>query len=193
VSPDLSAVLRRNARASIKQLAERFSRAMRREECDRILDLVHELGLGLNEHLRELLATAPQRQAVASVGLLSRLDVPGLLELLPLRLAQWSQFYHDIIVRQIAYGAASDRGRTLLEVLEVLAPAAVPQTLDEIGMSGDRSAAPPLIVRAAAGETQGRSPLLQVKAREALGRLAHSSKFHVCENAGAIHVGLPCE
>jgi hypothetical protein len=38
-------------------------------------------------------------------------------------------------------------------------------------MSGDRSAAPPLIVMASAGESEGRSPLLQLKAIEALGRL----------------------
>jgi len=103
--------------------------------------------------------------------LLSRLDVPGLLEFLPVRLPGWNRFYHDVIVRQIAYGNASDRGRTLLEILEILDPAVVPQALDEIGMSGDRSAAPPLIVMAGAGETEGRSPLLQLKAIEALGRL----------------------
>ena len=58
------------------------------------------------------------RQAAAVVGLLSRLDVPTLLELLPIRLPEWNRFYHDIVVRQIAYGAAPDRGRTLLEILE---------------------------------------------------------------------------
>jgi hypothetical protein len=168
---DLVGVLRRNSKASAEHLADRFFRAMKREECDRIVELVNDLGLGANEHLREMLSAGPQRQAVASVGLMSRLDVPGLLELLPSRLTQLNRFYHDLIVRQIAYGAASNRGRTLLEILEVLDPAVVPQALDEIGMSGDRSAAPPLIVMAAAGETQGRSPLLQLKAIEALGRL----------------------
>jgi hypothetical protein len=43
--------------------------------------------------------------------------------------------------------------------------------VDEIGMSGDRSAAPPLMVIAETGDAQGRSPLLQVKAVESLGRL----------------------
>src|SRR5581483_7527221 len=105
------------------------------------------------------------------VGLMSRLDVSTLLELLPNRLPQLHRFYRDLIVRQIAYGAATDRGRTLLEILELLHPVVIPQALDEIGMSGDRSAAPPLIVMAAAGEAQGRSPLLQLKAIEALGRL----------------------
>ncbi len=182
VQADLVGVLRRNPQAAAEHLAERFFRSMRREECDRIVDLVNELGLGANEFLREMLRSGQQRQAVSSVGLLSRLDVPGLLEFLPLRLPQWNRFYHDVIVRQIAYGAAADRGRTLLEILEVLDPAVVPQALDEIGMSSDRTAAPPLIVMAGAGETQGRSPLLQLKAIEALGRLREPDAVPVLQN-----------
>jgi PilZ domain-containing protein/PBS lyase HEAT-like repeat-containing protein len=182
VGADLLGVLHRNLQASTEHLAERFFRSMRREECDRIVDLVQELGVSATNYLREMLHTGPQRQAVSSVGLLSRLDVPGLLEFLPLRLPTWNRFYHDVIVRQIAYGAAPDRGRTLLEILEILDPAVVPQTLDEIGMSGDRSAAPPLIVMAGAGETQGRSPLLQLKAIEALGRLREPDAVPVLRN-----------
>ena len=163
-------------------LAVELSLNMRREECDRIVDVVQELGQSANHWLREMLKTGPQRQAVSSVGLLSRLDVPGLLELLPQRLPDWSRFYHDVIVRQIAYGAAPDRGRTLLEILEILDPAVVPQALDEIGMSGDRTAAPPLIVMAAAGETEGRSGLLQLKAIEALGRLREPDAVPVLQS-----------
>lgn len=182
LSADLVGVLHRNSQAAAEHLAERFFRSMRREECDRIVDLVHELGIPANNYLREMLRNGPQRQAVSSVGLLSRLDVPGLLEFLPMRLPGWNRFYHDVIVRQIAYGNASDRGRTLLEILEILDPAVVPQALDEIGMSGDRSAAPPLIVMAEAGETQGRSPLLQLKAIEALGRLREPDAVPVLKN-----------
>jgi hypothetical protein len=182
VQSDLLGVLHRNAQAAAEHLAERFFRSMRREECDSIVDLVNELGMSATNYLREMLRGGPQRQAVSSVGLLSRLDVPGLLEFLPMRLPGWNRFYHDVIVRQIAYGAAMDRGRTLLEILEILDPAVVPQALDEIGMSGDRSAAPPLIVMAEAGETQGRSPLLQLKAIEALGRLREPDAVPVLKN-----------
>jgi len=105
------------------------------------------------------------------VGLLSRLDVLTLLELLPVRLPEFNRFYHDVVVRQIAYGAASDRGRTLLEMLEILDPLVIPQAVDEIGMSGDRTAVAPLVVMARAGDTEGRSAFLQVKAIESLGRL----------------------
>ncbi len=155
---------------------------MRREECDRMVELVQALGAPGMQHLRETLRTGQPRQAAAVVGVLSRLDVPTLLELLPVRLPEWNRFYHDIVVRQIAYGAASDRGRTLLELLEILDPMVVPQALDEIGMSGDRSAAPPLMVIAEAGEAQGRSPLLQLKAVESLGRLREPESVPVLRN-----------
>jgi len=168
---ELLQVLRRTASAAAEHLADRFFRCMRRDECDRMVELTKELGAAGMDHLRETLRTGQPRQAAAVVGLLSRLDVPVLLELLTVRLREWNRFYHDTVVRQIAFGAAPDRGRTLLELLEILDPLVLPQALDEIGMSGDRTAAPPLMVIAESGEAQGRSPLLQVKAVESLGRL----------------------
>src|SRR5581483_9599112 len=94
VPADLLGVLHRNSQAAAEHLAERFFRSMRREECDRIVDLVNELGMAAINYLRDMLRSGPQRQAVSSVGLLSRLDVPGLLELLPHRLPGWNRFYH---------------------------------------------------------------------------------------------------
>jgi hypothetical protein len=86
-------------------------------------------------------------------------------------LPEWNRFYHDIVVRQIAYGAAPDRGRTLLELAEVLDAVVLPETIDEIGMSGDLTAAPPLVAMAKPGEAASRSPFVQLKAIESLGRL----------------------
>ena len=171
IPPDLMDVLRRSSPASVDHFAERFFRCMRREECDRMILLVEELGKQATALMRETLRMAQPRQAASVVGLLSRLDVGSLLELLPARLPEFNRFYHDIVVRQIAYGAAPDRGRTLLELLEILDPLVIPQAVDEIGMSGDRSATSPLIVMAKAGETEGRSQFLQLKAIESLGRL----------------------
>jgi hypothetical protein len=169
--PDLVLVLQRISQAAIEHLADRFFRCMRREECDRMVDLVRELGPTGVAQMRELLRMAPVRQAASVVGLLSRVDVPTLLELLPVRLKEWNRFYHDVVVRQIAYGAAHDRGRTLLELLEHLDAWVLPQAIDEIGMSGDRTTVPPLMVMAESGESQGRSALIQLKAVESLGRL----------------------
>ncbi len=131
---------------------------------------------------REMLRMGPVRQASSVVGLLSRLDVPTLLELLPIRLKEWNRFYHDIVVRQIAYGAAQDRGRTLLEILEHLDAMVLPQAIDEIGMSGDRTTVPPLMVMAEAGESQGRSAIVQIKAIESLGRLREPESIAVLRN-----------
>jgi hypothetical protein len=179
---DLLQVLRRTSQASVEHLSERFFRCMRREECDRIIDIVKELGTPAQEQLREMVRTGQPRQAASVVGLLSRLDVPTLLELLPTRLPEWNRFYHDVVVRQVAYGAANDRGRSLMELLEILDPLVLPQAIDEIGMSGDRSAVPPLVVMAEAGETQGRSALLQLKAVESLGRLRENEAIPVLRN-----------
>jgi len=176
---DLLQVLRRTSQAAVEHLSDRFFRCMRREECDRIVDIVKELGAPAQEQIREMVRTGQPRQAASVVGLLSRLDVPTLLELLPSRLPEWNRFYHDVVVRQVAYGAAHDRGRSLLELLEILDPLVLPQAIDEIGMSGDRTAVPPLVVMAEAGEAQGRSPLLQLKAVESLGRLRENDAVPV--------------
>ncbi len=179
VPPDLVLVLRRASQAAVEHLADRFFRCMRREECDRMVEIVTDLGPSALQQAREMLRVGGVRQAAAVVGLLSRLDVPTLLELLPVRLPEWNRFYHDIVVRQIAYGAAPDRGRTLLEILEHLDSMVLPQAIDEIGMSGDRTTVPPLMVMAEAGEAQGRSAIIQIKAVESLGRLREPESIPV--------------
>ena len=175
----LMEVLQRTSQTSVEHFADRFFRCMRREECDRMVALVQQLGKSATTQMREMLRTGQPRQAASVVGLLSRLDVGSLLELLPARLPEFNRFYHDIVVRQIAYGAATDRGRTLLELLEILDPLVIPQAVDEIGMSGDRSATAPLIVMARSGDTEGRSAYLQLKAIESLGRLRDSEATSV--------------
>jgi len=168
---DLLIVLRRTCQSGAEHLADRFFRCMRRDECDRMVELVREMGSPALTQLREILRTGQSRQASAVVGLLSRLDVGTLLELLPVRLPEWNRFYHDIVVRQVAYGAAPDRGRTLLELAEVLDALVLPEAIDEIGMSGDLTASPPLLAMAKPGEAASRSPFVQLKAIESLGRL----------------------
>jgi hypothetical protein len=171
VPADLLAVLRRTCHSGAEHLADRFFRCMRRDECDRMIELVKELGTPALAQLREILRTGQARQASGVVGIVSRLDVSTLLELLPVRLPEWNRFYHDVAVRQIAYGNATDRGRTLLELAEILDPLVLPEAVDEIGMSGDMTATPPLVAMARPGEAASRSPFVQLKAIESLGRL----------------------
>jgi hypothetical protein len=171
VPEDLINVLQQLPRHSVEHLADRFFRAQKRVECDRIVELVGELGQPALDDLRDILRTGQPRQAASSVGLLSRLAVTVLLELLPSRMGEFNRFYQDVIVRQIAYGAAPDRGRTLLELLELLDALILPEAIDEIGMSQDRSASSSLIALATAGEAHNRPPFVQLKAIESLGRL----------------------
>ena len=171
VAEDLINVLQQLPRTSVEHLAERFFRSQKRVECDRIVELVGELGQPAVDDLRDILRSGQTRQAASTVGLLSRLAVTSLLELLPTRMGEFNRFYQDVIVRQIAYGAAPDRGRTLLELLELLDSLILPEAIDEIGMSQDRSASASLIALATAGEAQHRPPFVQLKAIESLGRL----------------------
>ena len=182
VPEDLVNVLQQLPRNSIEHLADRFFRSQKRVECDRIVELVGELGQPGIDDLRDILRTGQPRQAASSVGLLSRLGVTALLELLPSRMGEFNRFYQDVIVRQIAYGAAPDRGRTLLELLELLDARILPEAIDEIGMSQDRSASSSLIALATAGEAHNRPPFVQLKAIESLGRLREIEAVPVLRN-----------
>ena len=179
VPEELVTVLQLLPRNSVEQLADRFFRSQKRVECDRIVELVGELGQPGVADLREMLRTGQPRQAASTVGLLSRLGVTTLLEILPSRMSEFNRFYQDVLVRQIAYGAAPDRGRTLLELLEMLDPLILPEAIDEIGMSLDRSASSSLIALATAGETRSRPPFVQLKAIESLGRLRETEAVPV--------------
>ena len=179
VSEELINVLQQIPKSSVEHLSDRFFRSQKRVECDRIVELVGELGTPAVEDLREVLRTGQPRQAASSVGLLSRLSVTTLLELLPSRMPEFNRFYQDVLVRQIAYGAAPDRGRTLLELLELLDPLILPEAIDEIGMSLDRTASSSLIALASAGEAASRPPFVQLKAIESLGRLREAEAVPV--------------
>jgi hypothetical protein len=171
VPPDLVDMLQGIPQAATEQIAERFARCHRREECDRLVQLMEELKDDGARHLRELLRVAPVRQAAASVGLLSRVNPMAVLELLPGRLKEWDRFYHDVVVRHIAASNAPERGQILFEMLDVLDQAVLPQAIDEIGFAADRALTPGLMVLADEGAAEARSPFLRLKVVEALGRL----------------------
>ncbi|HSB74830.1 MAG TPA: hypothetical protein VLC12_04220, partial [Terriglobales bacterium] len=171
IPADLIEMLQGIPQAATEQIAERFARCHRREECDRLVEMMEQLKEDGARHLRELLRLAPVRQAASSVGLLSRANPMAVLELLPARLKEWDRFYHDIVVRQIAASNAPERGQILFEMLDVLDQAVLPQAIDEIGFSGDHALTPGLMVLADEGSADARSPFLRLKVVEALGRL----------------------
>ncbi len=175
IPADLIEVLREVPQAATEHIAERFTRCRNLEECNRLVDLVGSIGAPSEEHLRQMLRRAPDRQAATAVGLLSRVDCAALLESLPVRLREWNRFYHDFTVAQIALGNAPERGQILWELIDELDHLVLPIAMDEIGLSGDNSTASGLIVLAGDGASESRSPLLRLKAIEALGRLRERS------------------
>ena len=70
VPEDLVNVLQQLPRNSVEHLADRFFRSQKRDECDRIVELVGELGQPGVADLREILRTGQPRQAASTVGLL---------------------------------------------------------------------------------------------------------------------------
>jgi hypothetical protein len=87
------------------------------------------------------------------------------------RIKEWKRVAHDRVVRQIAGCGAPARGRLLLELFDHVDPLVRPVVLDEVGMSGERSADMRLL-RIVEGELpENGNEYLRVKAIEALGRL----------------------
>ena len=167
----LVGVLMRIPQAAAEQLGVRLSRCARRTEREAIIDLAKSIGAPCARHLRETLRSEPFPKAAAAVGLLSRLDVFAVEEVLPVRLKEGQRSFHDAIVRQLSTAGAPERGHILANCIELIDPMILPLALDEIGMCGDPATASKLL-RLAEGEILPEAPdYLKVKAIEALGRM----------------------
>ena len=171
VSDEAFGLMQKSGATASEILAERFGRCTRREECQRIVELFSATGATGVLHLRELLRTGTPEQASATVGLLSRFGSSQLERLLHARLPGWKVAYHDQVVRQLALGAAPERGRLLAHIFSALDRLVLPEAVDEISLCGDPSTAS-MLLRLGAGEMpQSADMYLRVKAIEGLGRL----------------------
>jgi len=179
IPPGLPDLLRLMPHLAADQLAARFNRSGFREDCDRVVELAHELGAEGVAHLRGTLRAGPDAEAVETVGLLSRLDAFAVEQLLADRVRLLPRAAQDRAVRQIAASGAPERGRVLLAVFERLDPLIMPTVLDEIGILGDISALDRLISLAQGELPDMGTPYLRVKAIEALGRLRATSAAEV--------------
>ena len=167
----LAEVLQRMPYATVDQVASRTHRCSRRDEWGRLLEIVEAVGPEGVAHLRKILETRPAPEAASKVALLSRLGPKDLEELLPTRLRDWEPAAHDMVVRQLANSLAPQRGKLLDKVYDLLDRAVLPEVVDELGMSGDRSATPRLMRIVENQSPDPAQPYLQIKAIEALGRL----------------------
>ncbi|MGH9575404.1 MAG: hypothetical protein ACRD40_17990 [Candidatus Acidiferrales bacterium] len=179
VPKGLTDLLRRMPETATEHIAARFSRSGFREDCELLLSIVESLGPEALDHLRKQLRHGAPHESADTVGILARLDIETLMESLPGLLSEWKRTGHDRVVRQIAASGASGRGRLLVDLFDHLDPMIRPLAIDEIGMSGERSADTRLLRIAEGDLPRGSSTYLQLKAMEALGRLRTSGASSV--------------
>jgi hypothetical protein len=167
----LKDLLRRLPQPASVQIAGRFSRAGFRQDCEVLISMMEVLGPEGLEHLRAQLRHGGPVEAIDTVGILARMDLETLEQVLPERMKEWKRTAHDRVVRQIAASGAEERGRLLLELFDILDSMILPLAVDEIGMSGDQSADMRLLRLAEGDLPSGATEYLRLKAIEALGRL----------------------
>ena len=170
----LADLLRRMPQPASEHLAARFSRSGFREDCQHLVSMMEVLGPAGLEHLREQLRRGATNEAIDAVGILARIDLKTLEQVLPERMKEWKRTAHDRVVRQIASSGAPERGRLLLELFDDLDAMIRPLALDEIGMSGEQSADMRLLRMAEGDLPKDGTDYLRLKAIEALGRLRTS-------------------
>ncbi len=169
--PGLSELLRRMPGPASVQLATRFSRAGFRDDCELLISMMQAIGAEGLDHLRKQLRHGEPNDAIDAVGLLARMDLDTVENVLPVRMKEWKRTAHDRVVRQIAGSGASERGRLLLSLFDQLDRLIRPLAVDEIGLSGEQLADMRLVRLAEGDLPKDGTDYLRLKAIEALGRL----------------------
>jgi hypothetical protein len=171
VEQGLRDLLRRVPEAASDQIAGRYSRVGFREDCELLISMMEVLGPEGLEHLQTQLRHGSWNEAIDTVGILARMDPDAISRVLPGRMHEWKSGAHDRIVRQIASSGSTERGRLLLELFDSLDTLIRPLAIDEIGMTGERTADMRLLRIAEGDLPSGGTEYLRLKAIEALGRL----------------------
>jgi hypothetical protein len=171
VPSGLMDLLRRMPTPAAEHLAVRFSRAGFREDCESLISMMQVLGPEGLDHLRQQLRQGAPNEAIDAVGLLSRMDMETVEQVLPERMKEWKRMSHDRVVRQVAASGAAERGRLLLSLFDYLDALIRPLAVDEIGLSGEQTADMRLLRIAEGDLPKDGTDFLRLKAIEALGRL----------------------
>ena len=171
VPEGFAGVLARIPQTAGEHLAVRLARSWKHSEGGKIVHIAKSVGPACAASLEEILRSEPPAKAASVVGLLSRLNPQAVEDLLPLRLRGEGRSFHDAVVRQLSIAGAPERGRLLVDSLELFDKMVLPLAIDEIGMCGDPETAAKLL-QLAEGEFLPEAPeYLRVKAIEALGRM----------------------
>ena len=171
VPSGLGELLSRMPQPAAEQIAGKFSRVGFREDCELLVAMMDRLGPEGLEHLRKQLQQGGPSEAIDTVGILARMDLDMLERVLPDRMRDWKRTAHDRVVRQLAASGAPERGRLLLALFDTLDVLIRPLAVDEIGMSGEKTADMRLLRIAEGDLPRGSTDYLRLKAIEALGRL----------------------
>lgn len=167
----LSELLSRIPQPAAEQIAVKFGRVGFREDCEILIAMMDRLGPEGLDHLRSQLEHGTPSDAIDTIGILARMDLDRLERVLPDRMREWKRTAHDRIVRQLASSGAPERGRLLLQLFDGLDALIRPLAIDEIGMSGEKTAGMRLLRIAEGDLPRGSGDYLRLKAIEALGRL----------------------
>jgi hypothetical protein len=167
----LKDLMRRVPQVASEQIAVRYSRVGFREDSEILIAMMQALGPEALEQLKLRLEHGPVNDAIEAVGILTRMDIAAVARLLPGRVKDWKRLAHDRVVRQIAASGAQDRGQLLLDLFDALDPLIQPLAIDEIGMTGEKTADMRLLRIAEGDLPPGATSYLRLKAIEALGRL----------------------
>lgn len=170
VPTGLRDLLRRVPEAASQQVAKRFTRAGFREDCELLVAMMEALGPEALAHLTKVLREGNPTEAIDTVGILTRMDFEAVEQMLPDRIKEWTRTSHDRIVRQVAASGSPRRGELLLKLFDYLDAMIRPLAIDEIGMSGEKTADMRFLRMAEGDMPGGGSEYLRLKAIEALGR-----------------------
>jgi hypothetical protein len=191
ITPDgLVPLLARVPQAAAQEMAVLFGQCALRSEANRFVELAQAVGKNVIECLIGTMRAGVAGEVIGTAALLSRLRPEIVEQELPGRIKTFSRPQQDAIVRSLAAAGAPQRGRLLLEILNDIDPLLLPEALDEIGFTGDATAAGKLMELAAGEGLAKNRPFVRLKAIEALGRVGSSDATSLLAEMLAVPRGL---
>jgi PilZ domain-containing protein len=147
--------------------------------------LIRTIGVPVLTILETRLYEARPLRVTAAIKLLAAADPDRLLRGLTRALASWEWNMQDLAVSELSRPANAPTAQTAAAVFSSVLinahPLVVPMMIDQIGLSGERSAIPQLMEIAAGEHTTLRDQFVRIKAIEALGRLRATESMQLLQ------------
>jgi hypothetical protein len=176
--PALARLLARNPERLLSALGSTLNAHRGLDDLPAMARLVIAAGEPVLGALQSHLIDPRRHRAATAIKLLAATEPQRLVDALPRALPAWDWNLQDLAVAELTrHDSASTTtkptgvARTFSELLPEAHPLVVPVMLDEIGISGEKSAIPLLCKIASGSLEQLRDVFIRIKAIEALGRL----------------------